>query len=131
MKAIWTKNPIWSGALLLVLAVGIGLIALSCKGKSNPVGPGGGGADVTIDIVADAGSGAFGAAPETVLVNQTVSWRNTRGITHTATASGGQFNTGNIGGGATSAPIKMTAQGSFPYACLIHPSMTGTLVVNP
>src|SRR2546427_12540392 len=104
MKASWTKNPIRSGALLLVLALGIGLIALSCKSKSNPVGPGGGGADVTIDIVADAGSGAFGAAPVTVPGNQTVSWRNTRGITLTATASGGQVTTGNIGAGATTAP---------------------------
>jgi len=124
-----SMKPIWSGALLLVLILAVTLTVLSCKGKSNPVAPGAG-ADVTIDIVADMGSGAFGAAPETVLVNQTVSWRNTRGITHTATANGGQFNTGNIGGGTTSVPIKMTALGSFPYSCLIHPSMTGTLVVK-
>jgi len=39
------------------------------------------------------------------------------------------FNTGNIGGGKTSAPIAMNTAGSFPYHCSIHPTMTGTLVV--
>jgi len=119
------------GALLAILILVLGFTALSCKKKSNPMGPGGGGADLTISIVADAGSGAFGSGPDTVLVGKTVAWRNTRGITHTSTANGGQWNTGNIAAGGTSAAIQMNTAGTFTYACLIHPSMTGTLVVRP
>lgn len=119
------------GALLAILILVLGLTALSCKKKSNPMGPGGGGADVTIDIVADMGSGAFGSSPVTVIKGQTVAWRNTRGITHTATADGGAWDTGGIGGGSTSAAIQMNTAGSFPYHCTIHPTMTSTLVVNP
>jgi len=118
------------GALLAILILVLGLTALSCKKKSNPVAPGGG-ANVTIDIVADMGSGAFGSSPVTVNKGQTVAWRNTRGITHTATADGGAWNTQNISPGSTSAAIQMNTAGSFPYHCAIHPSMTATLVVNP
>ena len=129
-------KPIWSGALLFLLMLGVGLSTISCGGDdSNPVVPPGGGADLTIDIIADMGAGAFGAAPETVLVNETVSWRNTRGTTHTSTSmggpAGGQWNTGNIGAGATSAPITMDTPGSYPYECTIHIGMTGGLVVLP
>jgi plastocyanin len=117
-------------ALLAILILVLGLTALSCKKKSNPVAPGGG-ADVTIDIVADMGSGAFGSSPVTVNRGQTVAWRNTRGTTHTSTADGGAWNTGNIAPGATSAAIQMNTAGSFPYHCIFHPTMVATLVVNP
>lgn len=115
-------------ALVLSFAPGCG-----SDDDKNPASPGGGGtpADVTIDIVADMGSGAFGASPTTVTVGQTVSWRNTRGTTHTATANGGAWNTGNIAPGATSTPITMNTQGPFAYSCNIHPTMTSTLNVNP
>ena len=122
-----------SVALLVSLALGLSLTALSCKGKSNPVNPGPP-ADVTINIVADMGSGAFGAIPETVLVGQRVSWRNMRSTTHTATSNGGpaagQWNTSNIGPGVTSASIQMNTAGTYPYHCTIHPTMTSTLVVQ-
>ena len=128
-------KPIWGAVLLVALSFGIIFTAISCKKDDNPAGPGPTGADLTINIVADAGASSFGADPETVTVNQTVSWHNLRGITHTATASGGpvagQWNTGNIAAGATSTPIIMDTAGSYPYACLIHSSMTGTLVVLP
>jgi plastocyanin len=94
----------------------------------NP-GGGGGGADKTITIVGENGSNSFSPNPDTVTVGQTVAWHNAAGITHTATANGGTFNTGNISSGGTSAAIAMSTPGSFPYHCSIHPTMTGTLVV--
>ena len=115
-------------SLLALLAV----IGLSCNSSDkNPTGPGNGGgtADRTITIVAENGANSFSPNPDTVTVGQTVSWHNVAGTTHTATANGAQFNTGNIGNGATSAPIAMMNPGSFPYHCSIHPTMTGTLVV--
>jgi plastocyanin len=108
----------------------LALSGLSCGGDDNPTNPGGGGgADKTITIVGENGSNSFSPNPDTVTVGQTVSWHNAAGTTHTATANGGTFNTGNIGSGGTSAPIAMSTPGSFPYHCSIHPTMTGTLVV--
>ena len=120
----------WIGALILVL--GIGLVALSCK-KSNPMGPGGGvGADVTINITGQMGSNSFSPSPDTVTVGQTVSWHNTDGTTHTSTGDGvSLWDTGNIGPGGTSSPIQMNATGSHGYHCSLHPAMVGTLFVKP
>ena len=56
-------------------------------------------------------------------------WRNADVMTHTATGS--SFNTGLIAAGASSAPITMTTAGTFPYVCLLHPGMSGTLRVTP
>ena len=114
-------------ALLAVLAFS----GLSCNSNDkNPMNPGGGGgADVTINIVGMNGANSFSPNPDTVLVGQTVAWHNSDATTHTATANGAAFNTGNISGGSTSAKITMSTAGSFPYHCSIHPTMTGTLVV--
>lgn len=114
-------------ALLAVLA----LSGLSCGGNDNPMNPGGGGggANVTITITGMNGASSFSPSPDTVNVGQTVAWHNADATTHTATANGAAFNTGNISGGSTSAPITMSTAGSFPYHCSIHPTMTGTLVV--
>lgn len=116
-------------SLLCLLA----FLGLSCNSSSNPTGPGGGGggADKTITIVGESGANSFSPSPDTVTVGQTVAWHNAAGITHTATANGGAFNTGNIGSGKTSGVITMSTAGSFPYHCSIHPTMTGTLVVKP
>ncbi|HET9940067.1 MAG TPA: metal-binding protein [Candidatus Eisenbacteria bacterium] len=114
-------------ALLAVLA----LSGLSCGGDdNNPMNPGGGGgADVTITINGMNGANSYSPNPDTVTVGQTVAWHNADATTHTATANGAAFNTGNISGGSTSAKITMGTVGSFPYHCSIHPTMTGTLVV--
>ena len=115
-------------ALVAALILGAGLLALSCKGKSNPAGPGGT-ADVTININGNLGGSSFSPNPDTVSVGKTVSWHNLDGITHTSTATG-LWTTNNIAGGATSAPIQMNTVGSFGYHCSIHTTMTGTLVVK-
>jgi plastocyanin len=130
-------------AVKLVLASAVllasTLATVNC-GSSSPASPspapggggGGGGAaaDVTITIAGMNGNQSFSPNPATVRVGQTVSWRNADGATHTATANGGAFNTGNIAPGSTSTPITMTAAGSFGYLCQLHPSMVGTLVVQ-
>ncbi|HEY2925204.1 MAG TPA: hypothetical protein VGJ98_09605, partial [Candidatus Eisenbacteria bacterium] len=81
-------KPSWSGALLFILTIGVGLTALSCsKDDSNPAAPGGA-ADVTINIVAEAGANSYAPNPDTVTVGQTVAWHNVAGTTHTATDDG-------------------------------------------
>ncbi|MEM7258676.1 MAG: plastocyanin/azurin family copper-binding protein, partial [Pseudomonadota bacterium] len=48
---------------------------------------------------------------------------------HTATATSGAFDTGNLTNGQ-SGSITLTDAGSFDYICAIHPSMKGTIVVQ-
>lgn len=73
---------------------------------------------------------AFVPRSVTVQVGDVVSWRNTDGTAHTATADGGAWDTKTIAGGSTSLPVLMSAAGTFPYHCAIHPGMTGTVVVR-
>jgi plastocyanin len=81
-------------------------------------------ADTTISI----STFAF-PATTTVSVGDTVTWHNTSGATHTATADGGSFATGSIADGASKSVTFSTA-GSFAYHCSIHSSMTGTIIVQ-
>jgi plastocyanin len=71
----------------------------------------------------------FQPATVTVEVGDTVTWSNEDGVPHTATADDDSFDTGNIAGGASASQTFATA-GSFPYHCEVHPSMTGTVVVQ-
>lgn len=118
-------------AAVALLSAALVISALSgCGSDSNPADPPAT-ADVTIEIVGNAGASSYSPSPRVVTAGQTVSWHNADGMTHTATADGGAFNTGNIAAGATSAPITMTTTGALAYHCTIHPSMVGTLTVNP
>lgn len=81
-------------------------------------------ADTTIPIA----DFAFPPAT-TVQVGDTVTWNNTSGVAHTATADGGSFDTGSIADGASGSATFATA-GRFPYHCTIHPSMIGSIVVE-
>lgn len=73
--------------------------------------------------------------PEKATVHEgdTVEWKNTDNVAHTATAAGdGQkpaFDSGSIGTGATWRYVAGT-KGSYNYTCTIHPQMKGELVVQ-
>jgi plastocyanin len=74
----------------------------------------------------------FGFQPSTVTVRAgtTVTWTNTGGAPHTATADDGSFDSGTLSTGSTfSQPF--TKPGTYAYHCRIHSSMTGTVVVQP
>ena len=81
----------------------------------------------TADVVITIAGMSF--SPNTVAVQpgQTVAWKNTDGIAHTATADGGTFDTGAIASGATSQPIMISSSGALTYHCSIHPTMVGAL----
>jgi plastocyanin len=50
---------------------------------------------------------------------------------HNITSDNGAFTaSGNLGGNATYS-VALTAAGSYPYHCAIHPNMVGTITVNP
>lgn len=90
-----------------------------------------------VEIVSGAsgmGANAFDPNPFTIsLATQaTVKWANADGTAHTVTDDGGgaTFNSGNLGTGGTFSHT-FTVPGNYPYHCSIHPTMVGTIVVNP
>ena len=68
---------------------------------------------------------AFGTNPLSTMI----SWLNGDSTTHTSTADGGAWSSGNIAPGKR---FNFTFQsaGRFTYHCQIHPGMTGTIVVQ-
>jgi len=126
-----SRSAVWIGSTL-ALAVLLSLGVPGCKDEKNPAAPGTPlGPDVTIDIVGNAGASSFSPNPDTVRVGQTVSWRNMDSVIHALIDDLGPITigTGAINPGATTVPVTMTAKGTLPYHCTIHPSMVGTLVV--
>jgi plastocyanin len=73
----------------------------------------------------------FGFEPETLDVEAgaTIEVVNEDAVTHTVTAEDGSFDV-RLAGGGDRATFTVDDAGSYPFACAIHPSMTGTIVVN-
>jgi plastocyanin len=71
----------------------------------------------------------FGFSPVTVAAGATVTVTNADGVPHTVTAVGGEFASGLIDPGASVAFVAPTQPGTYTFACDLHPSMQGTLVV--
>ena len=65
----------------------------------------------------------------TIKVGETVSWTNNDPFAHRLVGDKGEFDSGTMAGGATFGFTFKTA-GTFAYHCSIHPSMTGTVIVQ-
>jgi plastocyanin len=80
--------------------------------------------DTTVSI------SGFAFQPPTleVTAGSTVSWTNDDAAQHTVTSADGTFDSGTLGSGAAFSHT-FGAAGSFAYSCLIHPTMTGEVVV--
>jgi plastocyanin len=87
--------------------------------------PGGDAAAVTI-----AGF-AFDPASITVAAGTTVTWTNTDSAAHTVRWDDGTAPSGSLTSGGAPYTRTFDTPGTFAYACGIHPSMTGTVVVAP
>lgn len=105
-------------------------------GVGSPGAPGTlpGTAPVTINIPQDAASkttDAFGANPLVINVGTTVTWVNSDRVPHTVTsvAAPPVWDSGTLNPGQ-SFSFQFTRAGNFPYACGIHPNMTGTVQVS-
>ncbi|MEK6720167.1 MAG: plastocyanin/azurin family copper-binding protein [Chloroflexota bacterium] len=73
---------------------------------------------------------AFSPATIDIVVGTRVTWAN-RGIAlHTVTATDGSFDSGLMAAGASFARL-FGVPGTFPYLCVLHPSMTGVVRVAP
>jgi LPXTG-motif cell wall-anchored protein len=71
----------------------------------------------------------FTPATVTVVVGDTVTWTNDGPSAHSATATGGSFDTGIFPAGA-SRSATFDEAGTFAYICTPHPNMEGTVVVE-
>src|SRR5918992_2221133 len=72
---------------------------------------------------------AYTPATLTIAVGDTVTWMNNDVQAHTATASGGAFDSGTMNPGQ-SFSFTFTAAGSFAYTCSFHAELTGTITVQ-
>jgi plastocyanin len=72
---------------------------------------------------------AFSPSSLTINVGDRITWTNSDSVAHTATATGGAFDTGDIAEGQ-SASVRFTKAGTYAYYCTPHPSMTGTIRVR-
>lgn len=116
-----------------VLLVALTLVFVSaCSGDEGgettttaPADGNGGGvpSGITID------SFTFTPGELTVSVGDTVTWTNEQGVGHTATADGGEWNSGTLPTGGEFSHT-FDESGTFTYFCSIHPSMTGEITVN-
>jgi pentapeptide MXKDX repeat protein len=65
----------------------------------------------------------------TVTVGGKVTWKNVDSAAHTATATDSSFDTSLVNAGASASNTFNTA-GSYPYMCILHPWMKGTVNVQ-
>jgi plastocyanin len=72
---------------------------------------------------------AFSPATLTVAAGTTVIWTNNDAVPHTATASDGSFDSGNLNPGQ-SFSFKFSTPGTYAYICQYHAGMQGTIVVQ-
>jgi plastocyanin len=89
----------------------------------------GGGTALAADHAVSIAGFAFSPSTVTVSVGDTVTWTNSDGATHTATANDGSWDTGNIAGGGGTGAVTFATAGTFPYHCRLHTQMPGTVVV--
>jgi plastocyanin len=89
-------------------------------------------ADGTVEMTegsaTDINTWGFTPPDITVSAGQSVTWTNSGSLAHTATATGGQFDTGTVAPGE-SKTLMLSSPGSIAYQCTPHPWMKGTVTV--
>jgi plastocyanin len=68
--------------------------------------------------------------PRTVRAGAVVQVSNADAEAHTLTAEDGAFDTGSVDEGTVVSFTAPTVPGTYSFSCDIHPSMTGSLVVE-
>ena len=72
---------------------------------------------------------SFSPKTLSVTTGTTVTWTDKEAITHTVTSDTGLFDSGDITNGQAFTHTFTTA-GTFPYHCMHHSGMTGTVIVT-
>jgi plastocyanin len=119
------------GALVLVLAGALLLAACSSGGgSSSGSSSSSGSAGATSTNVLTISNFMFSPMSASVAPGATVKVTNKDSVTHTLTATNGEFDTGNIGPGQTKTFTAPSKAGTYSYICNIHQYMKGTIVVR-
>ena len=121
--------------LAIVFGVSLALSACS-KAPAAPGGGGGGGggggASTTVSIpLTDYGGNQtpqFSPTQVIITAGNSVNWLNNDTVSHTTTGENNAWN-GSLGPGQ-SFSRQFTTAGTYSYSCLIHPNMTGRVVVQ-
>ena len=120
------------GAVVLVLGAALLLAACSSGGGSGSSTSGsssGSGAATSTESITISNF-MFSPMHTSVAPGSTVSVTNKDSVTHTLTATGGRFNTGDIGPGQSKTFTAPSKAGTYDYICNIHQYMMGTIVVR-
>ena len=115
----------------IVLLALFATFSFAC-GSSSPTTPSLSSSGNSVSIVAGASTmttTAFAPNPITVSAGGTVTWTNADSTAHTSTSDSGAWDSGTIAPGGKFSMTFMST-GSFPYHCLIHPGMVGTVNVQ-
>jgi plastocyanin len=112
------KIQIWG--LLLIMAI------VTVSGCANNQTTSNTTADPNTIIIQDF---AFQPSTLTVSAGTTVTWINRDGTNHPVASDTGVFSSGTLNQGE-SYSYTFNQTGSYPYHCTVHPSMTGTVIVN-
>jgi plastocyanin len=100
-------------------AAALAAAAMSMPGMGSPAATG--------DVVTIPGK-FYSPGELTVLVGDTVTWRNDDAISHTVTSEGGAFAAGSLAPGV-SFQETFAHPGTYAYYCTIHRQMRGTITV--
>lgn len=109
--------------IIQVIFVAISIVIISFGCKKDDATPSQQSNEVWIQ------NSAFNPSSLTVPLNTTIIWTNKDGVTHTVTSNSDLFDSGNIGNGGVY-KHQFTVSGTYSYRCTIHPSMTGTIIVQ-
>jgi plastocyanin len=121
-------RPRWVGTLGAAAVAGLFLAACG-GGAPSPTSSRGAGAAVAANTVTISNF-MFSPMTEAVAPGATVKVVNKDAVTHTLTAMGGQFDTGDIAPGQTKTFTAPAKPGSYHYICNIHQYMMGTIRVR-
>jgi plastocyanin len=111
-------------------ALAIAFIALAARGSgARPRIVAGEARAQSATTVAIAGF-AYDPAVVQASAGSTVTWTNADAAPHTVTADGGAFGSEVLATGGVFS-VTLDAPGTYAYRCLLHPGMTGTVVVTP
>lgn len=72
----------------------------------------------------------FSPGTRHAILGDTIGWKNLGAVSHTTTSDTAAWDSGIMAPGAVFGWTP-TATGTYTYHCIIHPTMTGTVIVHP
>ena len=108
----------------LILVGLLSIVALEVGTRVDPIH-----AQVTATVVAMQNY-AFLPATVTVSAGSTVTWTNNDSVDHQPMSDTGAWDAGVVPAGTSSRGLVFSTPGTYPYHCVFHPDMTGTIVVT-